>query len=50
MIKRLLNGCNLCRKLEGLAYGAPSISQLPKSHVEGGQAFKGVGIDFCGLI
>ena len=48
VIKRLLNGCNLCQKLEGLAYGAPSISQLPKSRVVGGQAFRGVGIDFCG--
>ena len=27
VIKRLLNGCNLCRKLEGLAYGAPGACQ-----------------------
>ena len=48
IVKKYLNKCNTCRKLEGLSYGSPSISQLPKSRVEGGQAFQGVGIDFCG--
>ena len=48
MIKKALNKCNLCRKLEGLAYGSPSISPLPKHRVEGNKAFQAIGIDFCG--
>ena len=48
VVKKQLKNCNVCRKLEGMAYGAPSLSQLPKHRVEGNRAFSAIGIDFCG--
>ena len=48
IVKKVVGKCNICRRLEGLAYGDPKISQLPKGRVEGGQAFNCIGIDFCG--
>ena len=43
IVKKHLNRCNICKKLEGLAYGSPSISQLPKHRVEGNKAFLAIG-------
>ena len=40
VVKKQLKNCNVCRKLQGIAYGAPSLSQLPKHRVEGNRAFK----------
>ena len=37
-----------CKEIEGLAYGSPSMSQLPKHRVEGNEAFQAIGVDFCG--
>ena len=48
IVKKRLRCCNVCKKLEGLAYGAPNMSQLPKHRVEGNRAFSAIGIDFCG--
>ena len=48
IVKKQINSCNICRKLEGLAYGSPYMSQLPKHRVEGNKAFQAIGVDFCG--
>ena len=48
VVKGVVNKCNICRKLEGLPYQSPKLSQLPEGRVKGGQAFTCIGIDFCG--
>ena len=48
IVKKHINSCNICRKLEGLAYGSPNMSQLPRHRVEGNKAFSAIGVDFCG--
>ena len=48
MSKSISIDATFVKKLEGLAYGSPSISQLPKHRVEGNKAFQAIGIDFCG--
>ena len=35
-VKRILNKCLLCRKLEGLPYPSPTVSDLPEFRVVGG--------------
>ena len=46
-VKRILNKCLLCRKLEGLKYPSPAVSDLPKLKVVEGQVFKAAGVDLC---
>ena len=50
VVKGVVNKCNTCRRLEGLSYGGPQLSQLPECRVKGGKAFNCIGIDFCGPI
>ena len=40
VIKRILSKCLLCRKLEGLPYSSPTVSDLAEFRVVGGQTFK----------
>ncbi len=49
-IKAILRECNLCKRLEGLAYPPPKSAPLPKFRVVGCQAFVKVGTDFEGTI
>ena len=49
-VKRFLNKCLLCEKLEGLPYPSPAVSDLPKFRVVGGRAFKATGVDLCGPV
>ena len=49
-IKRVFNKCLLCRKLGGLLYPSPTVSDLPEFRVVGGRAFKAAGIDLCGPV
>ena len=49
-VKRILNKCLLCRKLGGLPYPSPTVSDLPKFKVVGGQAFKAAGVDLRGPV
>lgn len=47
-MKAIVRKCFLCKKFEGLSYPSPVSSYLPHYRVEGGQAFKTTGVDFCG--
>ena len=38
------------RKLEGLPYPSPIVSDLPKFRVVGGRAFTAAGVDLCGPV
>jgi len=44
VVKRLVGKCNTCRKLEGLPYGSPKLSQLPKGRVAGGKHLAASGL------
>ena len=46
-VKRILNKCLFCRKLEGLPYPSPAVSDLPEFRVARGRAFKATGVDLC---
>ena len=50
IVKRFFNKCSLCRKLEGLLYPSPTVSDLPECRVGGGRASKAAGIDLCGPV
>ena len=49
-VKRILDKCLLCRKLEGLPYPSLTVSDLPEFRVVGGRAFKAAGVDLCGPV
>ena len=49
-VKRILNKCLLCRKLEGLPYPSPAVSDLPEFRAVGGQAFKAAGVGLCSAV
>ena len=40
----------MCRKLEGLLYPWPTVSDLSEFRVVGGQVFKAAGVDLCGPV
>ena len=49
-IKFILRKCRLCKLFEGLHYPAPTTAELPRFRLDGGKAFKNVGVDFCGPV
>ena len=49
-VKRILNKCALCRKLEGLPCPSHAVSDLPEFRVVGGPAFKAAGVGLCGSV
>ena len=49
-IKRILNKCLLCRKLERLPYPSPAVSDLPEFKVVEGRVFKAAEADLCGPV
>ena len=46
----ILNKCLFCRKLKGLQYPSPTVNDLLKLRVVGGQAYKVAGVDLCGSV
>ena len=48
LVKKTIYKCKLCKKLQGLSYGMPQQSQLPRFRVEDKHPFTTVGIDFAG--
>ena len=48
-VKKVLNKCVVCKKLEGKAYGAPCSAALPEFRVTEAPPFSKVGVDFAGL-
>ena len=47
-VKKVLNKCVVCKKLEGKAYGAPCSAALPEFRVTEAPPFSKVGVDFAG--
>ncbi len=47
-VKRLLNTCFICRKLEGKSYNAPNVAPLPDFRVNEAPPFSKIGVDFAG--
>ena len=50
LVKRELNKCSLCKRLEGIFYGQPTSCDLPDFRVGGSRAFETVGVDFAGPV
>ena len=48
LVKKTIYKCKLCKKLQGLSYGMPQQSQLPRFRVEDKHPFTTVGVDFAG--
>ena len=48
IVRKLIHGCLLCRRLEALAYAAPQPPPLPPFRVREAPAFTHVGVDFAG--
>ena len=47
IVKKVLRGCIICKKIEGLPYPSPRLSALPEIRVYQERPFKYTGIDFC---
>ena len=48
VVKKVINGCFLCRKLEGKPYSSPPEAPLPDFRVTQAPPFSNVGVDFAG--
>ena len=47
-MKKVINGCFFCRKLEGKPYSLPPTAPLPDFRVTQVLPFRNVGVDFAG--
>lgn len=47
-VKKIVNSCVTCKRLQGPAYNAPKVAPLPEFRVREVPAFSKVGIDFAG--
>ena len=47
-VKRVINRCHICRKLEGPLFKAPPAAPLPDFRVTESKPFANVGVDFAG--
>ena len=47
-VKNVIKRCQLCRRIEGLAYPEPITADLPDFRVLGGRTFQTAGVDFAG--
>ena len=50
IVRSLISKCVICKRLEGLAYNAPSNAPLPNFRVNADFAFSNIGVDFAGPI
>ena len=48
IVKKEINGCFLCRKLEGKPYSLPPTAPLPDFRVTQALPFSNIGVDFAG--
>ena len=48
VVKKIIAGCLICKRLEGKSYGVPPAPFLPEYRVEGDVAFTRVGVDYAG--
>ena len=48
VVKKIIAGCLICKRLEGKSYGVPPAPSLPEYRVEGDVAFTRVGVDYAG--
>ena len=48
MVKKIITGCLICKRLEGKSYGVPPAPSLPEYRVEGDVAFTRVGVNYAG--
>ena len=50
VVKFLLRGCSVCRRLEGPAFTSPESSSLSHFRVDGEGSFESIGINYCGPV
>ena len=48
VVKKIIAGCLICKRLEGKSYGVPPSPSFPEYRVESDVAFARVGIDYAG--
>ena len=48
VVKKLIDKCVLCRKLETKPFATPPAADLPQFHLSDDFAFTSCGVDFCG--
>ena len=48
VVKKIIAGCLICKRLEGKSYGVPPAPSLPEYRVEGDVALTRVGVDYAG--
>ena len=50
VVKKLLHGCTICRRLQGKPYSPPIASSLPSFRITKEQPFTFTGVDFAGAL
>ena len=50
LTKRVIRGCNGCKKFQVNAFSNPPAGKLPTDRTQGSAPFKVIGLDFAGLI
>ena len=47
-VKRIINGCNVCKTYRVKPYGRTATAELPKFRIESGTPFETTGVDYAG--
>ena len=50
VVKKILHGCTICRRLQGKPYSSPTAPALPPFRITKEQPFTFTGVDFAGLL